>query len=107
MKTLDEVIKGIECCKEINCAECPYANWDNTDIVRCDPSDKEDDALIYLKSYMLMTSNNLMIGTGIDKVTDKKPTAHWILSGTVQCSTCGYVSDIETDVCPSCGSRMA
>ncbi len=51
MKTLDEVIKGFECCQEINCAECPYANWDNTDIVRCDPMDKEDDALHYLKAF--------------------------------------------------------
>ena len=51
MKTLDEVIRGFECCNAINCAECPYANWDNTDAVRCDPSDKDDDALHYLKAY--------------------------------------------------------
>ncbi len=51
MKTLDEVIKGFECCQEINCAECPYANWDNTDKVRCDPMDKEDDSLHYLKAF--------------------------------------------------------
>lgn len=51
MKTLDEVIKGFECCNSINCAECPYANWDNTDVVRCDPTNKDDDALHYLKAF--------------------------------------------------------
>ena len=51
MKTLDEVIHGYECCLAINCAECPYANWNNTDVVRCDPTDKDDDALHYLKEY--------------------------------------------------------
>lgn len=51
MKTLDEVIKGFECCEEINCAECPYANWDNTDVARCNDTEKEDDALHYLREY--------------------------------------------------------
>ena len=51
MKTLDEVIHGYECCLAINCAECPYVNWNNTDVVRCDPTDKDDDALHYLKEY--------------------------------------------------------
>ena len=51
MKTLDEVIKGFECCQEINCAECPYANWDNTDVARCNDTNKEDDALHYLKAF--------------------------------------------------------
>ena len=51
MKTLDEVIRGFECCEEINCAECPYANWDNTDVVHCNDTKKEDDALHYLKTY--------------------------------------------------------
>ena len=36
-----------------------------------------------------------------------KHTAYWTFDkGTFACSACGYVSDIETDVCPSCGSRM-
>ena len=51
MKTLDEVIKGFQCCQEINCAECPYANWDNTDVARCNDTEKEDDALHYLWEY--------------------------------------------------------
>lgn len=51
MKTLDEVIKGFECCQEINCAECPYANWDNTDVVHCNDTKKDDDALHYLLEY--------------------------------------------------------
>ena len=53
MKTLDETIKGFECCEEINCAECPYANWDKKEW-RCDPSDKDDDALYFLKNYKEM-----------------------------------------------------
>lgn len=57
MKTLNEVIRGFECCNSINCAECPYANWSNTDVVRCDPTDKDDDALHYLKT--IETTENL------------------------------------------------
>ena len=36
-------------------------------------------------------------------------TAYWTYqfdNGTFVCSACGYVSEIETDECPSCGSRM-
>lgn len=51
MKSLDEVIHGYECCLAINCAKCPYVNLNNTDVVRCDPTDKDDDALHYLKEY--------------------------------------------------------
>ena len=58
MKTLDEVIKGFVCCQEINCAECPYANWDNTDVVHCNDTEKEDDAFHYLWEYR--TEQNIL-----------------------------------------------
>ena len=52
MKTLDEVIKGFECCKSIECKECPYRILFNDDShVPCDQFEKDDDALHYLKEY--------------------------------------------------------
>ena len=63
MRTLDEVIKGFECCKEINCAECPYANWDKKEW-RCNPTDKDDDALYYLKEFKRISARLEKIALG-------------------------------------------
>ena len=73
MKTLDEVIKGFECCNSINCAECPYANWDNTDVVRCNDTEKEDDALHYLKELRHILDNTVWVNS------TKEKTGYWKL----------------------------
>lgn len=90
MKTLDEVIKGFKCCQEINCAECPYANWDNTDVVHCNDTKKEDDALYYLKHlkdcYEISANGGLLtpeprsaeIGSGVEiKWHEPNPPLTW------------------------------
>lgn len=52
MKTLDEVIKGFECCENIDCGNCPYKILINDDIhVPCDQFSKDEDALHYLREY--------------------------------------------------------
>lgn len=52
MKTLDEVIKGFECCQNVECNECPYKILINDDThVPCDQLEKDEDALHYLKEY--------------------------------------------------------
>lgn len=54
MKTLDEVIKGMEHCHEDNCMECPY-QFEPRDfdcITQCQYSD----ALHYLKEYRSLDS---------------------------------------------------
>ena len=52
MKTLDEVIKGFECCQNVGCDKCPYKILFNDDThVPCDQLEKDADALHYLKEY--------------------------------------------------------
>lgn len=52
MKTLDEVIKGFECCENTDCGNCPYKILFNDDShVPCDQFSKDEDALYYLKEY--------------------------------------------------------
>ena len=52
MKTLDEVIKGFECCENTDCDNCPYKILFNDDsYVPCDQFSKDEDALHYLKEY--------------------------------------------------------
>ena len=52
MRTLDEVIKGFECCKEVGCNDCPYKIlFDDDSHVPCDQFEKDDDALQWLKGY--------------------------------------------------------
>ena len=55
MKTLDEVIKGFECCLNIECDKCPYKILFNDDThVPCDQIEKDEDALFYLKEYQTL-----------------------------------------------------
>ena len=52
MKTLDEVIKALECCQDVRCNDCPYKILFNDDsYVPCDQFEKEDDVLHYLREY--------------------------------------------------------
>ena len=53
MKTLDEVIKAIECDKKANCEDCPYYKKGKT---TCD-GDFETDALYFLKELRYILDN--------------------------------------------------
>ena len=102
MKTLDEVIKALECCidPELHCdTDCPYED-------RCEgQEDMNIDALHYLQEYRETVTNCNQLRTGI-----------WIPveSETVngRCSECGYESHLyENDVygehyCPNCGAWL-
>ena len=56
MKTLDEVIKAIEYCKNHNwCNECPYQPYQNEDICY------EEDSLHYLKELRHILDNTVWI----------------------------------------------
>lgn len=48
-KSLGAVISGYEKCAELSCSGCPYLRSEDPKL--CDPSDKDDDALYYLKEY--------------------------------------------------------
>lgn len=54
MKTLDEVIKGMEHCHEDNCMECPY-QFEPKDF-DCITQCQYTDALHYLKEYQKLDS---------------------------------------------------
>ena len=52
MKTLDEVIKGFECCENTDCDNCPYKILFNDDShVPCNQFSKDEDALYYLREW--------------------------------------------------------
>lgn len=52
MKTLDEVISAYELCSEGKCEECLYRQIaTNLGYVPCDPTERDADALHYLKAH--------------------------------------------------------
>lgn len=52
MIPIKDVIKGFECCENIDCGNCPYKILFNDDShVPCDQFSKDEDALHYLKEY--------------------------------------------------------
>ena len=107
MKTLDEVIKGLELCTSSqDCLgyECPYwQEGSNCDLVAIPKM--QDDALHYLKEYRETVTNchQLRKGTWI-------PVDSETVNG--RCSVCGYESRLyENDVygehyCPNCGAWL-
>ena len=87
MKTLDEVIKGVECCKEVGCGECPYKIlFDDDSHVPCDQFEKDDDALQWLKGYKAHIE--------LDKLRDK-------YGGTSQ-----KLRNTSQITCPKCHSEF-
>lgn len=87
MKTLDEVIKGFECCKEVGCGECPYKIlFDDDSHVPCDQFEKDDDALQWLKGYKVHIE--------LDKLRDKYGVTSQKLRNTSQIT------------CPKCHSEF-
>ena len=49
MKTIDEIIKGMECCEDYDNAECEKCPYASLGIMCC--SEKNADVLHYLKEY--------------------------------------------------------
>lgn len=87
MRTLDEVIKGFECCKEVGCGECPYKIlFDDDSHVPCDQFEKDDDALQWLKGYKAHIE--------LDKLRDKYGVTSQKLRNTSQIT------------CPKCHSEF-
>ena len=87
MKTLDEVIKGFECCKEVGCGECPYKIlFDDDSYVPCDQFEKDDDALQWLKGYRGHIE--------LDKLRDKYGV------------TSQNFADTSQIICPKCHSEF-
>ena len=87
MRTLDEVIKGFECCKEVGCGECPYKIlFDDDSHVPCDQFEKDDDALQWLKGYKVHIE--------LDKLRDKYGVTSQKLRNTSQIT------------CPKCHSEF-
>lgn len=71
MKTLDEVIKGFECCENIDCDNCPYKILFNDDShVPCDQFSKDEDALHYLKEFQGLSK---MWNDHLDKEQENPP----------------------------------
>lgn len=66
MKTLDEVIKAIECDKKANCEDCPYYKKGKT---TCD-GDFEADALHYLMEFQGLSK---MWNDRLDKEQENSP----------------------------------
>ena len=59
-KSLDAVIRGYEACNALDCRICPYGTdkyIDEYGKCLCDPDDKDDDALYYLKEYRDQKNN--------------------------------------------------
>ena len=87
MRTLDEVIKGFECCKEVGCNDCPYKIlFDDDSHVPCDQFEKDDDALQWLKGYQKHIE--------LDKLRDKYGVTSQKLRNTSQIT------------CPKCHSEF-
>lgn len=99
MKTLNEVITGLDICKNFSyCThpqkgECPYLHEDNS----CDQDNLYRDALYYLKEYW--EKQNILKGKW--QVTSIKGETWGI------CSNCNFKQKAgELNFCPNCGADM-
>lgn len=100
MKTLDEVIKGMEHCHEDNCMECPY-QFEPKDF-DCITQCQYTDALHYLKEYRKLDSLDAVAFSEDDnppltwdelKQMAGKPV--WVEYGTFSDSGWAFISEIS------------
>ena len=90
--TREEILKGLECCSEFLCGECPYKIYQHVDYkLRC--------------NYRLISDLNTMFnkkGKWIKRtwiIFDSEKVGH-------NCSECNTTWDAPTKYCPNCGIAM-
>lgn len=87
--TKEEALKGLECCAEFLCDECPYKIYSHIDYkFRCNYKLISD-----LKTYVLGT------GTWIKAECSEK-------DGDSNCSVCGHWDWSDCKYCSNCGAKM-
>lgn len=87
--TREETLKGLECCAEFLCSECPYKIYEHVD-------------------YKLRCIHKLIV----DLNESKQTVGRWIKAecseknGDSSCSVCGHWDWSDCNYCSSCGSKM-
>ena len=91
--TREEALKGLDCCAEFECGECPYKIYSHIDYkFRCNYKLISD-----LKTYVLRT------GTWMPETDEEEPNP---MFKHVVCSNCGGTSGTTFKFCPHCGMKM-
>jgi hypothetical protein len=87
--TREETLKGLRCCSEFECGECPYKIYDD-------------------KTYTLRCMHRLMV----DLQALELKTGTWIKAecseknGDATCSLCGHWDWSDCNYCSNCGAKM-
>ena len=91
--TREEALKGLSCCADFECGECPYKIYSHVDYkFRCNYKLISD-----LKTYVLGT------GTWRPETDEEEPNP---MFKHVVCSNCGGTSGTTFKFCPHCGTKM-
>ena len=85
--TKEETLKGLRCCSEFECGECPYKIY-------------EDEG----RTYILRCTHKLMVD--LNEIMNKTGTWSNYSSTVMECSNCKkHVPYHKYQYCPHCGSK--
>lgn len=87
--TREETLKGLSCCSEFLCGECPYNIYHSHDYpIKC-----------MHKLMVDLYALNLKDGTWIKAECSEK-------NGNATCSACGHWDWSDCKYCSNCGAKM-
>ena len=85
--TKEETLKGLRCCSEFECGECPYKIYEDED-----------------RTYVLRCTHKLMVD--LNEIMNKTGTWSNYSSTMMECSNCKkHVPYHKYTYCPHCGSK--
>ncbi len=85
--TREETLKGLSCCSEFACGDCPYKIYND-------------------ETYVLRCTHRLMVD--LNEIMNKTGTWSSYSSTMMECSVCKrHTARHRYEFCPHCGARMA